>query len=456
MKITMVQSSSINTHITFVTEEQAQSILDFEAKAKSTTVRYDGDTTTIYVGLGSEAITGDLAQDATASALRVASSLKKESVTLMPLKGFEARSVEALLLANYRFDTYKTEKESVVSTVELTNCSLTEKELATAVAQAEAVCFARDLQNENAAVAIPEYLAQQARDIASQSDKIKLDILEEDAIQEQGLNLLWAVGQGSATLPRLIVMNYIGDPSSSERTAFVGKGITFDTGGMNLKPSGSMETMRMDMSGAAATLGVMKFLSETNAKINVVGVVPAAQSALGKDAYYVGDCYTSYSGKTVEVLNTDAEGRLVLADAISYTLKKYQPSKIFDMATLTGAILVALGDTMAGIFSNDKELAQELFEAGEQCGDRVWELPIREEHRTAMKSDIADLRNISKLGRKCGSITAAAFLENFVEETPWAHIDIAGTAWNDGEPKNIYSKYGTGFGVRLMLTYLLR
>jgi leucyl aminopeptidase len=250
-------------------------------------------------------------------------------------------------------------------------------------------------------------------------------------------------------------MEYIGNPRSKIKTAIVGKGITFDSGGQNLKPTGHIETMRLDMAGAATVLGVMKALTTSKAPFNVIGVIGAAHNAIGSKAYFPGDIYTSYTGKTVEILSTDAEGRLVLADAVAYCEKNYKPTEIIDFATLTGGILYALGELTAGLFSNDDSLAGQLFESGEVTGERLWRFPLYKEYCDSLKSDIADLRNLSKFKKGyASSITGAAFIKEFITSTPWAHIDIAGTAFNEGACRGEIPQFGTGFGVRLVAHYL--
>ena len=241
-----------------------------------------------------------------------------------------------------------------------------------------------------------------------------------------------------------------------ETTAIIGKGITFDSGGQNLKPTGSIETMRTDMAGTAAVLGTMKALSVYKPKINVVGMCCLAHNAIGKNAFFPGDIYTSYSGKTVEINSTDAEGRLVLADTISYCKDIYNPARIIDLATLTGGILVALGTTIAGIFSNNKDLSDFLFAAGERTNERLWPFPMYEEFTEAMKSDIADIRNTSRKKKGwASSITGGAFIKEFAGDTPWVHVDIAGTAFNEDGPSGEIPSGATGFGVRLLTEYLI-
>jgi leucyl aminopeptidase len=251
-------------------------------------------------------------------------------------------------------------------------------------------------------------------------------------------------------------MEYRGDPKSKDLTALVGKGITFDSGGQNLKPTGSIETMRSDMAGAAAVLGAMRAIGAMKPRRNVLGVFSLAHNAIGKRAYFPGDVYRSYAGKTVEITSTDAEGRLVLADAIAYCIDTFHPSRVVDVATLTGGIITALGTTVAGLFSNNRELEGDLFTAGERVGERLWAFPLYEEYTQSIKSDIADLRNTSKKKKGwASSITGAAFLNQFVGTTAWAHLDIAGTAFNeDGESGGVFQG-ATGFGVRLFVDYVM-
>ncbi len=456
MEVIAKIESNLPTKIKLLIESEAKDIPDFEGKAKEITTRYQNDETIIYAALGEKDDDNEITRTVVANAIRVANRLKREAVAIEIRDAKQAAVVaEAAVLGNYSYDVHKKEPASKLQTIEIIGKDIDATSVENATIIAKATLYSRDLINGNAGDIIPARLAEEAREIAKGCSDIALEILTEKEIQKKGLGLLWAVGKGSTTLPRLILMNYKGDPSSEESVAVVGKGVTFDTGGMNLKPSGSIETMRSDMGGAAATLGIMKALATLKPKINVIGVVPSACNAIGPEAYYTGDVFTSYNGTTVEVLNTDAEGRLILADAISYCKENYKPTEMIDMATLTGAVLIALGDTVAGIFSNDDTMAKELFESGENVGEPVWQLPIREEHREWLKSDIADIQNISKVKRSASSITAAAFLEHFVEDTPWTHIDIAGTSWNDREARGIFPKHASGFGVRLILDYLL-
>ncbi len=463
MKVTVSKAPKNDTRIVFITEKQKNKPKDFEGKKDEVTIRYEHNNKTIlYCGLGepSKCTTRTL-KAAAGTCIRKIDSLKRKKVSVIEpkirrLKDSAGRAiVEGAILGQYSFTQYKKEKPVKVTALELVSDTTTAAEIKDTVRLCEGIYLARDLINGNANEIYPARLAQEARTIAKASKGISCTVLTEKDIEKKGLGLLKAVGQGSPYPPRLVMMNYTGNPKSKERVAIVGKGITFDSGGQNLKPSKHIETMRCDMSGAAAVLGLMKVLGTVKPKVNVMGVVTAAQNAIGSKAYFPGDTHTSYAGKTVEILNTDAEGRLALVDGISYCIKQYKPTEIIDLATLTGSVVAALGETMAGLFSNNDRMAKKLFDSGEKTGERLWRMPIRDEHRDSLKSDIADLRNISKLPKGyAGSMTAAAFLEAFVEDLPWAHIDIAGTAFNESEARGEISKYGTGFGIRLLMDYL--
>ena len=463
MKVTISKSAKFDTHIYFLTKESKVKPKDFNGKRGEITIRYKNKNTIIYCGLGEiKKYTDNILRSAAAAGIRKAIDLKRKRVSIIEpkLKNSGKDSLiaifEGAVLGSYTFAKYKSEKPKTVTSFALVTDKITGKEVKDITAVCESINYARDLVNENAADIYPQRLAQEAQDIASLSNDMTCTVLTEKEIKEEGLGLLYAVGKGSPYPPRLAIMEYLGNPESKKKLAIVGKGITFDSGGQNLKPSGHIESMRCDMAGAATVLGLMKALALRKPAVNVIGVIPAAHNAIDRSSYLPGDTYTSYSGKTVEVLNTDAEGRLALADAISYCIKNYSPSEIIDCATLTGSIISALGDTIAGLFSNSDSIAEKLFQSGEKTGERLWRLPIYEEHREAMKSDVADLRNISKLKKGyAGSITAAAFIESFVKNLPWAHLDIAGTAFNEGEIRGEIPKFGTGFGIRLLLDYLL-
>jgi leucyl aminopeptidase len=320
---------------------------------------------------------------------------------------------------------------------------------------ADAVFFARDLVSEPPNVIYPETLAAAAKTLTKLG--VKVEILGESQMRKLGMNVLLGVGQGSERESQLVVMQWhgAGKPKKNGKgaddndrpIAFVGKGVTFDTGGISIKPSAGMEDMKYDMAGSAAVIGLMMALAGRNAKVNAVGVVGLVENMPSGTAQRPSDIVTSMSGQTIEVLNTDAEGRLVLADALWYTRERFHPKVMIDLATLTGAILIALGHEKAGLFSNNDALAGNIAEAGEKVGEQVWRMPLGEAYDKAIKSEAADMKNIGN--RAAGSITAAQFLQRFVGDTPWAHLDIAGMAWTK-ENRDVVPKGATAFGVRLL------
>ncbi|MDF2549256.1 MAG: pepA [Chlamydiales bacterium] len=313
----------------------------------------------------------------------------------------------------------------------------------------DAVNQARDLTNHSADLVTPRYLADVALKIADSSPDISLTLLGQKELEEEEMGLMLAVARGSDKEPFLIVLNYQG--GGDERTVFLGKGVTFDSGGLNLKPGDSMDTMRCDMAGAAAALSLIQVVSALKLKVNVSVVVAAVENSIDAKSYKPGDTYVGRGKISVEIGNTDAEGRLILADAISYIQDKLSPTRLIDFATLTGACQVALGDEIAGLFCNDDTLANALIRAGESTYERVWRLPLCQEYVKEMRSETADIKSTG--GRKGGAIKAALFLEQFVKDLPWAHIDIAGTAFLEGK-KRYYGKGATGFGVRLALEFI--
>lgn len=311
---------------------------------------------------------------------------------------------------------------------------------------AEAANFAREVINEPSNVLTPTELARKAEDVAK-TYGLELEILEEAHMKDLGMGSLLGVAQGSAEPAKLIVLRYTPKTESSETIAIVGKGVTFDTGGISIKPADGMEKMKYDMAGGATTIGAMRAIAQLKPSVNVLGIVPATENMPGGRAQRPGDVVRSMSGKTIEVINTDAEGRLILCDAISYA-RKLGATKLVDLATLTGAVSIALGDVYAAILGNNQEWIDAVVEAGKRSGEKYWQLPLTPEYREQIKSEIADIKNVG--GRKAGTITAAYFLREFVDDVPWAHLDIAGTAWNDsGKP---YLAVGpTAVGVRTLV-----
>lgn len=376
------------------------------------------------------------------------SSLKEESL----LRGL----FEGLLLANYSFSELKSKKAEDTLLEKVRFIGLDQKHkpfLERQIGVFEGVNFTRDLVNKNADEITPDGLSFHARSLEKKSDKIQVTIRDKAWLEKEKMGLILAVSRGSPIDPRLIEVSYKGDPKSKETIVLVGKGVTYDTGGLSLKPSDAMLGMKCDMAGSAAVLGTMRALSELNLPVNVVGLIPTVENSIDGKSYKVGDVYTSYSGKTVEITNTDAEGRLILADALSYAEKNLNPSYMIDLATLTGAVIIALGDRFAGFWSNNETLTKDLKEASKVSSELLWELPLWREYQEDYKSVVADIKNSGK--RDASSTKAALFLEEFVGNTKWAHIDIAGTAFWD-HPKEYHPAQATGFAVRLLIEYLAK
>ena len=358
------------------------------------------------------------------------------------------------LLRGYRFDKYRT-KEKADDKPSLKRLTVTTAEHARARAAfrplgevAEGVFLTRDLVSEPANVIFPASLAERAEALTELG--VEVEILDEKRMAKLGMGALLGVAQGSANAPRLVTMRWNGAPRARDKQpiAFVGKGVTFDAGGISIKPSGGMEDMKWDMGGAGVVIGLMRALAGRKARVNAVGMIGLVENMPSATAQRPGDVVTSMSGQTVEVINTDAEGRLVLCDVFWYCQEKYRPSAIVDLATLTGAIIISLGHENAGLFANDDTLADRLVSAGGAVGEPVWRMPLGDAYDRQIDSDIADMKNVG--GREGGSITAAQFLQRFIKEgTPWAHLDIAGVTWSKKNAPTV-PKGGTGFGVRLL------
>jgi len=365
---------------------------------------------------------------------------------------------EGLLLASYRYDLFLGEETKNARKLPKTvTLIITEgqdkKSCEVAVEKArkisQAVMLTRDLVNAPGNIKSPEYLAEQAQFAAKQST-LSYKVLGQKELIEEGCGALLGVAQGSAREPRLIILEHKGGHKDEAPVALVGKGVTFDSGGISLKPGEKMDEMKMDMAGGAAVIGTMLAASLLELPVNLVGIVPAVENMPSATAYRPGDILTSLSGQTIEVLNTDAEGRLILADALTYA-KRYEPRLVVDLATLTGACIIALGHQATAVLGNDQELVDALLEAGEDSGERLWQLPLWEDYDQQIKSDVADVKNTG--GRPAGTITAAAFLKKFAKDFNWAHLDIAGTAWRD-QATPYTPKGGTGVGVRLLIAFL--
>ena len=368
------------------------------------------------------------------------------------------QSIEAFGHASYRFDQLKSEqKEEDKPSLRKVSFPFTTRGEGALVklgilqgrAINDGIDLTKDLSNLPGNICTPSYLAEQARNLSRQFKGIKATILDEKQMEKLGMGALLSVSRGSRQPARLIVMEYTGTTAKNKQkpVVLVGKGLTFDAGGISLKPAAAMDEMKYDMCGGASVFGTIKAIAEMELPINVVGVVPSSENLPDGDANKPGDIVTSMSGQTIEILNTDAEGRLILCDALTYS-KKFDPAVVIDIATLTGACVIALGSQAAGLLSNDDELADKLLECGQKSGDRTWRLPLWEEYDEQLKSPFADMANIG--GREAGTITAACFLARYTKDFKWAHLDIAGTAWKCGVEKG-----ATGRPVPLLTQYLI-
>ncbi len=399
-----------------------------------------------------------------ASVLKFAQNKKhKDFAVYLPadFDEFLEATMQGTALANYTIARYKTGKDKEKTEEKMTN-SVTfftsmDAKKANALSKrvsvvTEGVLLTRNLVNDPANKLTPAELEKQALLVAKTSGA-KATVLNRKQLEKMGAGLILAVNQGSPEgdqAARMVVLDYNPSKSKQVEVAIVGKGIIFDTGGINLKPTRHIEDMHQDMAGAATVLGVFKALKQLGVKKRVLGVLPITQNSISGSAYRPSDIVTSLSGKTVEIGNTDAEGRLVLGDALHYTVTTYKPKKMVDLATLTGACVVALGEEYAGLFSNNDKFKDELLESSKNTDELLWQLPLHKAHEESMKSKVADLRNDSSNSYHAGSSTAAAFLKQFVGETAWCHLDIAGTAYVD-RPKKYQEARATGFGVRLLV-----
>jgi len=365
---------------------------------------------------------------------------------------FSAHLGLGIRLRRYRFDKYFTKQEeskkpSVIGVSIMSAAAAAANKLFDNLNKvADGVEFARDLVTEPGNIIYPESYVEKIRELSSLG--VDVEVLDEDDMEDLGMGSLLGVGQGSACESHMVIMHWYGSKNDDEPpVAFIGKGVTFDTGGISLKPGSGMEDMKFDMGGSAAVVGAMKALAGRKAKVNAIGVVGLVENMPSSTAQRPGDVVTSMSGQTIEIINTDAEGRLVLADALWYTQDRFQPKVMIDLATLTGAIMVALGQEYAGIFSNNDDLSEKLTEAGSQVDEPVWRMPMGKAYDKHINSKIADMKNMG--GKYAGSIAAAQFLQRFVNDVPWVHIDMAGTAWKT-EASDISDRGATGYGVRLL------
>ncbi|MGA7846769.1 MAG: leucyl aminopeptidase [Thermoplasmata archaeon] len=449
---------------------------EIRGKRKEVTVfhRPDGKGRLLVVGLGARTLVdAETIRNAAAEVVRALKGkgartlgfkLASFSNERIPAETAVRSLVDGAGLGGYEFLRYKTSHEGKIeeATIYLgEEAAREETPLRKAMEQeetlVETVLWTRDIANVPADTATPEWLAEQARGLAKEYN-VKVTVFDEKKLAEMNCGGILGVGSGSSHPPRMIVLEYGGGARSGKTVAVVGKGITFDSGGISIKPAAGMSAMKYDKSGACAVLGVVRAAAALKVPPRVIGVMACAENLPGPTAYRPGDVLRTHNGKTIEVLNTDAEGRVVLSDALGYVVEKYHPDQVVDMATLTGACVVALGPDIAGLMSNDDTLAQSLVDASHQTGESIWRLPVTDTHREMIKSEIGDVKN-SIESREAGALTAAAFLENFVGGTAWAHLDIAGPSYNEGPSSRFVPSYfnrgATAFGVRLVTRYLM-
>jgi leucyl aminopeptidase len=426
------------------------------AYKKTALVHPEAPKRVLVVGLGDRnEFEPERARVAGAISARNAASLEASSLALAGPDSADPRvvataMVEGAILASYRFDRFKSKQDddgdsrSLEEITVLGDAALGEAVEAARIA-AESENFARELQDLPSNVVTPSYLAGRARAIAEEHETVTCEVMGREQIKEKGMGGLVAVSQGTAEEPQLIVLRYQG--GGEETLGFVGKGVTFDSGGISIKPAGSMHEMKMDMSGAAAVIEAVSAIAKLEIPIDILAVIPSTENMPSGTAIKPGDIITQLNGKTVEVNNTDAEGRLILADALAYSVK-LGADRIVDLATLTGAVLIALGSTYAALISNDEAFAAEVQAAAERTGELAWRLPLHPEYKELTKGTAADLTNAAAK-RKAGTIYAGSFLEEFVDGKPWVHLDIAGTAWDVG--REYVGKGPSGYGVRLLV-----
>ena len=418
----------------------------------------------LLVGLGREAEFRDKQyRDAIAAALKALNAtgaaeaalyLTEISVAKRDVAWRVAHAVTVARAAGYRFDRMKSKREDTEPALRRLTLGVggtsalrpAQAGLERGLAIAHGMSLAKDLGNLPSNVCTPAYLAGQARELAKHY-RMKAQVLERGDMEKLGMGALLSVARGSREPPKLITLDYRAGAQTAKPVVLVGKGVTFDTGGISLKPAAEMDEMKFDMCGAASVLGTLRAIAELRPRLNVVGLVPTCENMPGGAASKPGDIVTSMSGQTIEILNTDAEGRLILADALTYA-ERFEPQAVIDVATLTGACVIALGHVCSGLFSNKDALAGEVLAAAAESWDRVWQLPLWDDYQEQLKSNFADFANIG--GRAAGSVTAACFLSRFAKKYDWAHLDIAGTAWRSGKEKG-----ATGRPVPLLTTFLL-
>lgn len=435
---------------------QAIELGDVKGKSGETNFFYVDGKRILLVGLGKkDKLDGATIRLAAGSVSRAAISKKISSVALECFcdncDNCQACG-EGLVLGSYQFLDYKTGKDDGFQLESATILGCESSDVAKGAAIGNAVCFARDLGNHPGNATTPTRLAEAAKEIADEGG-MKLTVFDRDEFTEMGMGGLAGVAQGTDEPPKFIILEYMNGGDEKPKV-LVGKGLTFDAGGISIKPAGKMDEMKYDMCGSATVLGIMKAIAALKPKMNIVCIVPSTENLLGGKAYKPGDILKAYNGKTIEVLNTDAEGRLILADGLSYASKHYDPEFILDFATLTGAVLFTLGHVAAGVMGTNEDLIKQVKSSAESSNEKVWELPLWPEFCKQVKSEIADVKNTGA-PRQAGTIAGGAFLKEFVgKDIPWVHFDIAGTAWGSKTTSIDPKGSATGWGVRLVLDLL--
>ncbi len=424
----------------------------------------------LFLGIGrmsnkTGAEVAEILREAGGRAAKVARKIKAKNVCLCQQKEMGVSSpknleclLEGLLLGDYSFEKYKNKKDQEKKFCGIRQVSIRldkeEKRFRLAVRRASnsarATCVARDMANEPGNGWTPNSFALYAKKLAK-THKLRCTVLGKSELKRMKMGGILAVNQGSSEAPKMVILEYRCNKQDAQTLLLVGKGLTFDSGGVSLKPGSGMQDMKYDMCGGAAALSAMAVVGEEAPEVNVIAIIPSTENMPGGSALKPGDIITHYNGITSEIINTDAEGRLILADALAYGIEKYSPDCVIDLATLTGAVIIGLGHHRTGLLSNNQSLVKSLYAAGEDCGEPLWQLPLDKEYIKQIDSDVADIKNTG--GRPAGTITAAAYLQKFVGDTPWAHMDIAGTAWDFTEKKYI-PKGPSGIGVRTLVSLI--
>ncbi len=429
---------------------------DIKGKSSETSLLYGQKKKILVVGLGDKKKFDEGAIRLAGGTVLKTAILKKLKTVAMELLGgkkpasFSQALAEGIVLGSYQFITYKTQDKELfeASSALVINADANAVKKGSIIASS--VCFARDVENHPGNVTTPTKLANLAKEIAIEGG-MKLKVFDREKFTKMGMGAFAGVALGTDEPPKFILLEYKGGKADEKPIALVGKGLTFDSGGISIKPSAAMDEMKFDMCGSGVVLGIMKAVAQLKPNVNIVAAIPSTENLSGAKAYKPGDILTAYNGKTIEVLNTDAEGRLILADALAYVSKHHKPQYMLDFATLTGAVVIALGHVATGIMGTDEKLVDKVKNSSKNTSEKVWEFPLWDEYCEQIKSEIADIKNVGA-ARQAGSIAAGAFLKEFVgEDIPWVHFDIAGTAYNNKESSLTYKKGASGVIIRLVL-----